>query len=107
MVQALRAARHDVVKAASIRPAAPDPEIAEWALEQDRVLVTEDRDFGRLVYAYGQRTVGVIYIRWPHSARGSLEQILTGLVTTHGPQLRGAFTVVSPRGIRLRRPPGG
>jgi len=93
------------VKAASIRPAALDPEVAEWALEQDRVLVTEDRDFGRLVYAYGQRTVGVIYIRWPHSARSSLAQILTELVMTHGARLRGAFIVVSPRGIRLRRPP--
>jgi predicted nuclease of predicted toxin-antitoxin system len=105
-VQALRAAGHDVGEAAEIRPGAPDPEVAEWALEQDRVLVTEDRDFGRLVYAFGQRTVGVIYIRWPYSARRALRRVLAELVTTRGTQLRGTFTVVSPRGIRLRRPPG-
>ena len=96
-----------MVEAADVGPGASDAEVAAWAVRQARVLVTEDRDFGRLVYAFGQRTLGVICVRWPHSARGALRRVLTGLLAMRGEPLQDAFNVVSPRGIRLRRPPRG
>ena len=41
---------HDVVSVVSIDPTASDKRLLALALEEDRVLVTEDKDFGELVF---------------------------------------------------------
>ena len=44
---------HDVVSVVAIDPRAIDSEILEIALREDRILVTEDKDFGELVFVRG------------------------------------------------------
>jgi predicted nuclease of predicted toxin-antitoxin system len=39
---------HDVLSALQIDPRASDEQLMEFALRDDRVLVTEDKDFGEL-----------------------------------------------------------
>ncbi|MEX2317029.1 MAG: DUF5615 family PIN-like protein [Pirellulales bacterium] len=41
---------HDVVSALAIDPRASDDRLMEVALQEDRVLFTEDKDFGELVF---------------------------------------------------------
>jgi predicted nuclease of predicted toxin-antitoxin system len=53
VVQALREAGHDVVAIAEIARGATDDQV-EHALNEKWVLITEDRDFGELVYARGR-----------------------------------------------------
>ena len=50
IVRHLRASGHDVLAVAEIMPNAQDKEILAVALEQARVLVTNDKDFGELVF---------------------------------------------------------
>ncbi len=50
MRSALLNAGHDVVSALDRDPRATDEDILALALEEDRVLVTEDKDFGELVF---------------------------------------------------------
>jgi len=42
---------------------ADDDVVIAAARDEDRILLTEDRDFGQLVYAQGHRTGGVLYLR--------------------------------------------
>lgn len=51
VVRALCQAGHDVTAIAEISPGVPDEEVAALAEREDRILVTEDRDLGRLVHA--------------------------------------------------------
>ena len=44
----------------------------ERAVRGDRILLTEDKDFGQLVYANMQKTGGVIFIRFPTRVGGVL-----------------------------------
>ena len=53
VIRALREAGHDVLAIAEMAPGASDDRVLECALEENRVLITEDRDFGELVYARG------------------------------------------------------
>jgi predicted nuclease of predicted toxin-antitoxin system len=41
---------HDVVSALAIDPSASDERLMALALQEDRVLLTEDKDFGELVF---------------------------------------------------------
>jgi len=51
VIRALREAGHDVVAIAEVAKGATDEQVLERALNEKRVLITEDRDFGELVYA--------------------------------------------------------
>ena len=60
VIRALREAGHDVVAIAEVARGASDDQVLERATEDKRVLITEDRDFGELVYARGRSSAGVI-----------------------------------------------
>ncbi len=72
VVRALREAGHEVVAIAEISPRATDEAVIEIALREERILLTEDKDFGRLVYAHRQITGGVLLLRFPARVRAGL-----------------------------------
>jgi len=102
-VQALRAAGHDVVAVAEIARGADDSAVIELARTQQRILLTEDKDFGQLVFAAARRTAGVILLRWPVTARSALGGALEEFVAAHGGSLAGAFVVIEPGRVRISR----
>ena len=65
----------------------------ERAVRGGRVLITEDKDFGQLVYAKMQKTGGVIFIRFPARVRRSLPVTVVEVVRRRGQRLIGSFTV--------------
>ena len=105
VVRALRSAHHDVVAICETSPSLPDSHVAEFAISEDRVLLTEDRDFGEFVHAHGVRIGGVVYIRYPAQARSQLPGAVLSLVREHGDALRGAFVTMEPGRYRMHRLP--
>jgi predicted nuclease of predicted toxin-antitoxin system len=55
VVRALRAAGYDVHAVSEVSPRADDTEVIAAAAREERIVLTEDRDFGQLVYAHGQQ----------------------------------------------------
>ena len=66
-----------------------DKEVMELALVEDRILLTEDKDFGWLVFAGRIDSPGVVLIRFPASARRLLAEAVLKLVSEHASQLVG------------------
>ena len=75
VVRALRAAGFDVLCIAESTPRAEDSGIIGLALREQRILLTEDKDFGRLVYSHGQDILGVIFLRFPTFAAGRFQEM--------------------------------
>jgi predicted nuclease of predicted toxin-antitoxin system len=84
-------------------PAASDEEVAAFAMTEDLILITEDRDFGRLVYVLNRGVRGVLYVRWPGAARSALGPAAVAVVERLGEALRDAFVVLTPGRARVRR----
>jgi predicted nuclease of predicted toxin-antitoxin system len=103
VVRALRAAGHDVRLAAQDLRGQADERILRAALADHRLLITEDVDFGRLVFLESLPTVGVVLIRWPANDRDGIAHRLAEVASSLGDRLEGAFTVVRPTGVRTRR----
>jgi len=59
VVRALRKAGHDVKAIAEMSPGIPDEEVAMLSAGEMRILLTEDKDFGQMVYAKSQASAGV------------------------------------------------
>src|SRR5215472_9426480 len=94
VIQALRDAGHDVVAIAETGQGADDVQVLELARNQKRILITEDHDFGELVYARGQSSAGVILLRFPSHVRLAKPATVVDAVKRLGSRLENAFSVV-------------
>lgn len=106
IVRALKAVNHNVLAVSEISPGAEDVYVMNLAFREARILLTEDKDFGQLVYAYGQNTLGVIFLRYPVSSRNQIAEDVVKLLEKYGDNLHGCFVVVQPGRIRISRTPG-
>lgn len=101
VVQALRQAGHDVLAIAEIAPGATDEQVLERAAHEQRVLITEDLDFGNLVFARGRSETGVILVRFRASARQAKPVTVVEAVSRLGSRLQSAFVVIEPGRVRI------
>ena len=101
VVRALGSAGHDVVAVVDVAPRAEDQAIIELAHQERRILLTEDKDFGRLVHVSKARSAGVILIRFPSQRRSELPGSIVSLVRKHGQRLTGRFVVLQPGRVRF------
>jgi predicted nuclease of predicted toxin-antitoxin system len=78
-----------------------DREILRLAYADQRIVITNDRDFGDLVFREGMSHAGVIYLRFPldSTADQKIASIREFLATR--PDDIGKFVVLSPRGTRV------
>jgi predicted nuclease of predicted toxin-antitoxin system len=76
VVRALRAAGYDVIAIAEQASGTSDRDVIQLALDHGRVLLTEDKDFGQLVFAAFAGSRGVILIRCPSDAHAQLSSVI-------------------------------
>lgn len=100
-VNALRADGFDVLSVAQTSSGATDERVIELALLECRVLLTEDKDFGQLVFAAGRKSVGVVLMRFPAGARSAVGPRILDLVHKHTDRLVGSFVVPQPERTRI------
>jgi predicted nuclease of predicted toxin-antitoxin system len=101
VVRSLRGAGHDVRALAEETVRTVDAEVIALAAREQRILLTEDKDFGWLAFVAHADSEGVILIRFPGDARQSLAKAVRDLVDEHGPELRLKFAVVRPGQTRI------
>lgn len=103
LVQALRAAGHDVAYVAEGPPFVPDESVLDQASREDRLLLTEDHDFGALVVRDNLQVLSVMLAELHGlSTAAKSARIVSVLEAISENSLRGWFTVVEPSRIRQR-----
>lgn len=105
LVEALRDAGADVVYIAELAPGMKDDEVLERAREQDRLLLTEDKDFGELVFRMKRGLPGVVMMRLPEGSWESHWARLKVVIERYRDRLMGSYTVVEKARVRFRRLP--
>lgn len=101
MIAALRAQGHDVTAIIEDTPGADDATVIRLAVHASRILITEDKDFGQLVFASSHQHGGVILLRYPFRLRHHIATQLLNLVNTRGESLCRSFTVIEPGHTRI------
>ena len=105
IVDALRQDGHNVLYISEFAPSIVDQEVLDLANRNGALLVTEDKDFGELVFRNGQIHTGVVLIRLGGlSAQAKVRNILN-IFANQGTKLLNAFSVISPGRVRVRRHP--
>ena len=104
LVARLRSQGHDVLYAAEVFPQQEDSDLLQIAQSQSRIVITDDKDFGELIFRRQMATHGVILLRL-HSPDVILRiarlQEAWDIIHANQP---GNFVVITNDRIRIRRP---
>ena len=107
LVVHLQASDHDAVRLVTNYPAGlPDSDVLAIARAEGRILITNDRDFGELVFRHRQPHAGVILFRLGDYAELATKiERLEHVLRFHSHHL-DHFLVVTVRDVRVRRVSG-
>jgi predicted nuclease of predicted toxin-antitoxin system len=101
-VAALIAAGHDVAWVRNAAPGMSDPDVLAWAIRDERILLTFDKDFGELARASALPSrCGVVLFRIAMPNPGDIGSRLSNMVTSRD-DWAGHFSVIEPGRIRMR-----
>jgi predicted nuclease of predicted toxin-antitoxin system len=101
LARALRAAGHDVERVLA-QSGLDDLAVARRAEREDRVLLTQDTDFGGIALRHGQPRTGVVILRAAILDLEAVAARLVQLIAQAGDDLSAAITVLDDRGVRSR-----
>lgn len=98
----LRAAGHDIVHIGERSPGLPDEDILVLANAEARLMLTEDRDFGELIFRECLPAPGVIFIRMRATDINRKVEAVLALLSREGSNLLGRYTVLEANNVRMR-----
>jgi predicted nuclease of predicted toxin-antitoxin system len=83
-------------------PRMSDTDILAWAVQDQRLVVTMDKDFGDLVYLSRQPHAGILLLRLEHADSAAKVKVVETIVTQYGDQLPAHFSVYQDGRLRVR-----
>jgi predicted nuclease of predicted toxin-antitoxin system len=101
-VDMLRDEGYDVCYAIEVMRGATDEEILKRAYDEQRVLLTEDKDFGELVYRLQYPAYAILLLRFDPIKQRLKRQRLVEVLQQHGDDLTGHFVVIEMHRTRMR-----
>lgn len=99
----LRDDGHEVTYVAEMAQGVTDQEVLDLANAGVMLLMTEDKDFGELVFRLNQVAEGVVLIRLGGLSTNRKAEIVSKAIGEHEAELIGCFTVIEPSSVRIRR----
>lgn len=102
VVDTLRAMGHDVTYATESHRGCPDDQLLALAFRENRLVLTEDFDFGELAIRRGLPARGVILLAMGSESVAARVRRMQDLVSGHAEALPGHLTIVDARRIRVR-----
>lgn len=82
-----------------------DINIAKFSLEPLRIIVTEDKDFGEIVYHHNLKVAGIILLRYSPLDYKIIENKLLNYLSAHLEDNVGKFDVINSKLTRVRHLP--
>ena len=105
-VAAIRADGHDIIWVRTDSPGSSDQDVVRRSIEDDRVLITFDKDFGELAFRLGLAPpCGVILFRISTPSAERVAEVARAVLRGRS-DWQGNFAVITDERIRLRALPG-
>lgn len=105
LVAGLRSDGHDVLYIKEAAPGTDDATVLSMAFDQERLLLTEDKDFGELVVRLGLPARGIVLIRINPAQTDTKLARFRAVASSAEERLAGCLTVIDERKTRFRRLP--
>ena len=103
IVEQLRHDGHHVLYVAEMTRGIGDDEVLRTANEHDALVVTEDKDFGELVFRQRLVHQGVVLVRLMGLSSELKARLVAATIRQHETEMTERFTVISPGSVRIRQ----
>ncbi len=92
---------YDVIFARDIFQGAPDETVLKKAFEESRILITDDRDFGELIFLHKKPHAGLIYLRLSIKNPVYRTHILKNILDNHKADIPGNCIIAKESRIQI------
>jgi predicted nuclease of predicted toxin-antitoxin system len=96
---------HDAIFVGDQMQQSDDANILEFAFRENRVLVTNDKDFGELVFRGGHAHKGILLLRPQAESQEQRLKLISNVLIHHADRLEDNFCVATERSFRIRAKP--
>lgn len=103
VARVLRQQGYDVFSVYEQARGIDDDEVIARALAEQRILVTNDKDFGEKVYRDKKLHSGIVLLRLRDQSAASKIAAVRGLLEFHSHRIEGAFVIVTDKRVRFAR----
>ncbi len=97
----LREQGHDVFSVYEQARGADDDDVVARAYSEDRILITNDKDFGEKIYRDMKPHKGVIILRLDDERASGKIAVIRRLLENYPDRLRGNFIVATEQRVRI------
>ena len=101
----LRGTGYDVSVVAEIMPQAEDHAILTKAVKEGRILITNDKDFGELIFRRGYSHHGVLFLRLQDDSAANRIRVVKAVLDQYTDFLKMNFLVATEKQVRIRHFP--
>jgi len=105
IVTELRKHQYIIISVAENHKGISDADIINLAIEMNSLILTEDRDFGQLIFADRKKSLGIIFLRYFATDFFRIATQLIRLINEYQENLYNKFVVITTKRIRIREIP--
>ena len=93
----------EVISVRQIQVGMDDRNVAQWVLDNNAVLITEDKDFGALLFERGLKSMGVLLMRCGELTVEQRIERIRDIWSVVEANPTGCMIVATPHNVRVRR----
>lgn len=101
LIRILRERGFDLLYVAEFQPGLTDSEVLALASRESRPILTEDRDFGELIFRQKRSVPGVVMLGLPVAERSHWPRVIR-LLQQHEIKIHGSYAVIDAKRMRMR-----
>ena len=102
-VERLRQKGYKVIYLDEYEAGIEDTEILELAVKENAIVITNDKDFGEMIFRHNLSSKGVVFLRLYDLPLAERIEITVKVIREHENELENAFTVTSENSVRIRK----
>jgi len=97
----LRELQYDVISIYEEFRGLDDEQILRKSVKENRILITNDKDFGEMIFREGKLHTGVIFLRLEDERSVNVIKMLDQILNIYAEKIEGNFVVVTKSSVRI------
>ena len=102
IIKTLRESGFTVVSVSELSKGIKDEQVIQWAIRNNYLLLTEDKDFGEWVFAHHIKNLSVIFLRYSFEEFERIAHTVVHVLKTKN-LIHPVFVTITTRKIRVRK----
>src|SRR2546430_14204310 len=101
-ISLLRNSGYEVLSIRELHPGIADNEVVNIGKAYNGLLLTEDKDFGELVFAHDIKGLSIVFLRYHQPNYSEVETALMGIIKTYYKSGQHYFITITASTVRIR-----